>query len=563
MSGRLKSIRWISRTIVFVLLCSLFMPPSLIKAQTIPSKAYVALGDSVSYGMDADKGKGYVDLLHNYLKNIKKYNGIELVNLSSSGYTSTDLLGIIDSNQDALRKAKVISICVGGNNISYPVITSAARVFGIDYVNNANLISELLNAIDTDPDAELKLFGMIFNKDFQVSLSKWVSAFTSDWTTIIGKVKAITPDAEIYVTTVYNPFNKQDPIHPLIDILIQRINSKIKSSNTGYKIVDIYEEFNKNQYRMSINSSTIGSIVGMHPDNRGHEIIFEAHRRIIPIPVDSITLDSTSKDLVPESVHKLSSTISPSNATNKEIEWTSSNNEAASVDKNGNVTAKAPGSSVIKATVKGTDITASCTINVVIPVQSVSLDKASDIINTKNELQLTASITPSNATVKNLVWGSSDGAIAEVDAKGKVKALNPGTVSITVSTVDGNKTASCLITIKAPVESVSLDNTSTKLKVDKDFQLLATINPSNASSKDVIWKSGDETIASVDANGRVKGLKPGKATVTVTSVDGNKTAECIVTVVPQYDYMMMVYLGAFLLVIGILFAAQKKTRGIR
>ncbi len=80
------------------------------------------------------------------------------------------------------------------------------------------------------------------------------------------------------------------------------------------------------------------------------------------------------------------------------------------------------------------------------------------------------------------------------------------------------------------VSSVSLDKTELTLPRLDSYTLLATVGPSDASDKSVTWKSSDESIATVDANGKVTAVKVGKATITVTTVDGGKTATCEVTV---------------------------------
>ena len=130
-----------------------------------------------------------------------------------------------------------------------------------------------------------------------------------------------------------------------------------------------------------------------------------------------------------------------------------------------------------------------------------------------------------------MTWTSSDSNVAAV-ANGKVTAVKAGTATITVKTEDGNKTATCTVTVKAktyPVESVTLDKTSVELTEGEETTLTATINPSNATNKNVTWTSSDSNVATV-ANGKVTAVKAGTATITVKTEDGNKTATCTVTV---------------------------------
>jgi uncharacterized protein YjdB len=130
-----------------------------------------------------------------------------------------------------------------------------------------------------------------------------------------------------------------------------------------------------------------------------------------------------------------------------------------------------------------------------------------------------------------MTWSSSDKTVATV-SDGKVTALKAGKATITVTTEDGGKTATCEVTVKAkvyPVTGVTLDKTSATLTEGDDLTLTATVNPSNATNKTMTWSSSDKTVATV-SDGKVTALKAGKATITVTTEDGGKTASCEVIV---------------------------------
>ena len=147
---------------------------------------------------------------------------------------------------------------------------------------------------------------------------------------------------------------------------------------------------------------------------------------------------------------------------------------------------------------------------------------------------LIATINPSNASNKNVYWTSSDQSVATVDNTGKVTALKAGSATITVTTEDGGKTATCKLTVNAkvyPVTGVTLDKTSVELTEGDVTVLTATVNPSNASNKNVYWTSSDQSVATVDNTGKVTAVKRGKAVITVTTEDGGKTATCTITVI--------------------------------
>ena len=253
--------------------------------------------------------------------------------------------------------------------------------------------------------------------------------------------------------------------------------------------------------------------------------------------VSSVTLDSTSMTLVEGDSQTLIATISPSNAENQKVLWSSSNSSVATV-KEGVVTAIKPGSATI--TVKSDDggKTATCEVTVnakVYPVTSVSLSKSSATLTEGDEFTLTATINPSNATNKNVSWKSSNTSVATV-SNGKVTAVKAGSATITVTTEDGGKTATCEVTVNAkvyPVTGVSLNQTSVSLTEGDDFDLTATVYPSNATNKKVTWSSSDTSVASVK-NGMVVAIKPGTAIITVTTEDGNKTATCEIIVSERF-----------------------------
>lgn len=255
-----------------------------------------------------------------------------------------------------------------------------------------------------------------------------------------------------------------------------------------------------------------------------------------PIAVQDVSLNAMSIELTVGESATLVATVSPNNAENKAVIWISSNISVASVA-DGKVTALKSGKATITVKTDDGGKTASCEVTVnpkVYPVASVSLDRKSATLVEGEELTLTATINPENASNKNVTWTSSDSSVASV-TDGKVTALKAGSATITVKTEDGGKTATCNVTVSPkvyPVESVSLDRTSATLVEGEVLTLTATVNPENASNKNVIWTSSDSSVASV-VDGKVTALKAGQATITVKTEDGGKTANCEVKVVSK------------------------------
>ncbi len=165
-----------------------------------------------------------------------------------------------------------------------------------------------------------------------------------------------------------------------------------------------------------------------------------------------------------------------------------------------------------------------------VAVTGIKLNKTAASLKVNQMMQLTATISPINATNNSCTWKSSNTKIATVSSTGKITANAPGTAIITVTTVSGGKIATCKITVVQPVISVKLNKTVLTLDKGKTYKLIATINPSNATNKKVTWKSGNSSIATVSSTGIVKGIKKGTTYVYVYTVDGKKTAKCKVVI---------------------------------
>ena len=259
----------------------------------------------------------------------------------------------------------------------------------------------------------------------------------------------------------------------------------------------------------------------------------------ISVSVTGVSLDKTEIVLVEGSSEKLTATVEPTNATNKNVTWSSDHEAIATVDQNGTVTARRGGQATITVTTVDGSKTATCTVRVRIqigePVQSVGLNKTELALEVGKTGTLEAIVEPSDATNKNVTWSSSNSEVATVD-NGVVTAVSAGTAIITVTTEDGAKTATCKVTVNAPqtvpVTGVTLDKTSLDLKTGDNTTLTATVNPESATNKDVTWISDKPEIAAVEG-GTVTAKAAGTAIIAVTTVDGGKIATCKVTVTPK------------------------------
>ncbi|MBR2066697.1 MAG: Ig-like domain-containing protein [Solobacterium sp.] len=251
------------------------------------------------------------------------------------------------------------------------------------------------------------------------------------------------------------------------------------------------------------------------------------------VAVSSVALNKTSLTMKNGETATLTATVKPNNASNKSITWSSSDTKVATVDANGKVSAKGKGSATITATTNDGKKKATCKVTVTQPVTGVSLNKTSASLNIGATLALSATVKPTNANNKNVTWASSNTKVATVDANGKVSAKAKGSATITVTTKDGSKKATCKITVKQPVTSVTLNKTSETVNKGKTVTLTATVKPDNADNKAVTWASSNTSVATVDASGKVTAKANGTAKITVTTKDGKKTATYTITVISQ------------------------------
>lgn len=142
-------------------------------------------------------------------------------------------------------------------------------------------------------------------------------------------------------------------------------------------------------------------------------------------------------------------------------------------------------------------------------------------------------ILPPDATDKSTVWASSDPSIAWVGANNLLSADKEGKTTITLTSKDGGKTASCDVIVEAriiSVASITLNKTAIEMIEGDEEILMATVSPAEATDRSTTWISSDPSVATVDDNGRITALRAGKTTVAVKSRDGGKTASCDVTV---------------------------------
>lgn len=228
---------------------------------------------------------------------------------------------------------------------------------------------------------------------------------------------------------------------------------------------------------------------------------------------------------------KIRYSVLPSNATNTNVTFKSLNEKVATVDANGVVTGVSEGNADIVITTEEGGFEAKCTVRVD-GIDARGIERVGDktvTMGLNQTRQLQVKITPSDTTNKNVQWTSSNNSVATVDSNGVVISKNSGSTIITATTHNGLKTE-FFIEVETPVTNITLNSNEINLNPGGTFKLDATVNPSNASNKNIKWISANESIATVDKSGNVTADVAGTTYISAVSADGKVVATCTVNV---------------------------------
>lgn len=285
-----------------------------------------------------------------------------------------------------------------------------------------------------------------------------------------------------------------------------------------------------------------------------------------PVKVESVTLSETTLALPYGQSKQLTATVNPDNADDKTIKWSSSNPDLVSVDKNGLVTANSnwySGTATITAKASdGSGVAATCEVTVGNGVSYINLSESNVYINVGDSRQVTAYVGHEDAVNKAIKWESDNTDVATVDQEGNIKAVGEGSAIITVTALDGcGASSNCYVTVYPAnveptvvyVESIGLSETVVEINVGETRTLVATVNPENATNRNVTWMSDNTGVVTVDGEGNLQAMGAGSATITVSAVDGSGvTATCYVTVKTPNVYVEFINLSEYepVLVLG-------------
>lgn len=296
------------------------------------------------------------------------------------------------------------------------------------------------------------------------------------------------------------------------------------------------------------NHTTTCSVQGLKPGtaiimavNKDNMIVGSCKVTVLQAP-SGIKLSETSVT-VPQSVGKyqLYASVQPTNATNQNIKWTSSNTKIADVDQNGLVTFKGYGTVTIIASCEGKpELTAMCELIITQGVTSIVVDQSEVIIEVGENFRLSYEVFPTTAYDRGVTFTSLDTKVATVDATGLITGKKAGTTYITVATVDGGYSKTITVKVKQAATTIKLDATGLVLDVGETYTLEVSFNPKTTTETKLTFSSNDKSVAKVDAKGVVTAVGPGDCIIAVTT-SNNLTAFCYVTVNQQVEGVELDY----------------------
>ena len=270
----------------------------------------------------------------------------------------------------------------------------------------------------------------------------------------------------------------------------------------------------------------------------GSGVSAECRVVVKPRLVQSISLNATQKNLVVGDSFTLTATLSPENATNRNVIWKLVSGDAISLSNTGVIQAKKVGEALVRAeAADGSGITAECKV-VVKPrlVQAISLNATQKHLLVGESFALTATAMPENATNRNVIWKLVSGDAISLSNTGVIQAKKVGVALVRAEAADGSGiTAECKVVVKPRlVQTISLNATQKNLIIGDSFTLTATLSPENATNHNVIWKLVSGDAISLSNTGVIQAKKVGEAIVRAETADGSGiTAECKVVVKPR------------------------------
>ncbi len=208
--------------------------------------------------------------------------------------------------------------------------------------------------------------------------------------------------------------------------------------------------------------------------------------------------------------------------------WEIGDDSIASVDANGVITGIKGGNTIVTLTSADGKFSAKCPVTVNQPLKAIKMDDIALETNGHTSETVAYTLEPADTTEDDVILSVADESVAKLEGN-KLVAVSDGTTKITATS--GIVKTSAKVTVTTKVEQITLNKTEGTLTVGNSVTVTATVTPDNATNATVNWTSSDETVATVDSNGKVTAVAAGSATITATSEsDGDVSADYALTV---------------------------------
>ena len=423
-------------------------------------------------------------------KNNKNY----IYTSSNPDIITVDEEGVVHSKSEGEATVTVKSKYSSKKNI-LNVIVQGDSIYSVEFEND-NISLNLKETIKLNPIVN-------GNPDFK--------AFYS-WSSDDSKIVSVSPNGEILGESPGTTYIK-------VRVKGTKLESRLKVNVTGQSIF--------NDSNIQTNTVTIGN-------DAGYEEAINKY-----IGVVSVGINVPKSELLVGETMKVSASISPNNATNKEVTWGTSDESIATIDSTGTIRALKEGT--VDITVKSVDGNKTAFVTLKIKRQASNTKITLSKTNVELQMAQVESIKAQVSDNQPVHWSSSDPSIATVDNNGLITAKKEGKAIIMCTTQDNKTTETVNVNVvgiikvnpSVKIQSIVLNRSSLQLGINKTFDLKVSIKPTNATNKNLDYTSSNSSIISVDKNGRIKALKYGTATIKVSTKDGSgKVAYIKVVSVP-------------------------------
>ncbi len=461
---------------------------------------------------------------------------------------------------------EIVKLSVASDNKSVVVTGLKPGVAVISAVNTDNFVTASVTVTVVAPIKEVRLEKQEMSVNLSVDVIKLKATYlptdatskelvwTSSDTTIAtvddqGIVKLLAAGTTIItVRPAYNPY-----------LAMAQCNLTVLQSATGFSLSKSQITLETGQtatieYKMtpdkattkvywnsmdtSVASVSAGKVTAKGPGktyivattDNGYSVSCEI---VVTRAAAGITLDVYNVKIAVGDTYQVIAAPNPKNSTEKSFNWKSKDNTIATVNSSGKITGIKPGETVITVKTKSGAVEY-VYVTVYNQVTSMKLNYAKRTVMKGRKFTLKAVFTPQNATNRKVKWQSSNNKVASVTSKGVVSGLRGGVAVITALAEDGGHTASCLVTVKQPVTSITLSKSSYTLGIGKSIVLKAKVKSTYSSKQKLKWTSSNVRVATVNKNGVVTGIKIGTAIIRCSATDGSgEYATCKIRVVRQ------------------------------